>query len=399
MTKKKIVFLSLSVALMVTLLVGAVFGQATQKSNVYRYLSIFSEVFDLVRNNYVDQVASDKLMEGAFSGVTDAIDEFSYYVAPSQMAAYKNFVDVEDNGIGLIVTKRYGYAYVIAPVEGSPADEAGIGGGDFIEKIDGQPTASLAAWQIRAALDQKRPVKLHVLRGGETNREEITITPATFHPVKLEADTISGIAYIKVPYFEEGSAAQFRAALESVRQRNARKLIVDLRGNAGGSVEEAIEAADDLLTSGLITALEGRKVEPKKWQADRETAYDGELQVLTDLSSAAGSEIFAAAIRGNNRGKVIGGTTYGKAIVQRFIPLPSGGGVQMTIGHYTTPDLKAITDTGIKPDVTVDLSAQALDDPAEKGKKEKKKDDLILNKALQLFGAEPPVKAEEKKAA
>src|SRR3954466_8881421 len=116
MSKKKIVFLSISVALLLMLLGGAVFGQATQKNNVYRYLSIFTEVFDLVRNNYVEAVSSDQLMDGAFSGVTDAVDEFSYYVAPTQMAAYKNFSDVEDNGVGLIVTKRFGYGFVIAPV-------------------------------------------------------------------------------------------------------------------------------------------------------------------------------------------------------------------------------------------------------------------------------------------
>jgi carboxyl-terminal processing protease len=398
MTKKRIVFLSLSVALMILLLSGAVFGQATQKSDVYRYLSIFSEVFDLVRNNYVDQVASDQLMEGAFSGVTDAIDEFSYYVAPNQMASYKKFVDVEDNGLGVIVTKRFGYAYVVSPLDGSPAEKAGLDAGDFIEKIDGASTQSMAAWQIRSALNQQRPVKLHVLRGGETRREEITVKPDAFHPLTLESDTISGVAYVKIPYFEQGTAQQFRKALEEVRARNAKKLIVDLRGNAGGSVDEAILAADDLLTSGLITALEGRKVESKKWQADRATSYDGELQVLTDLSTAAGAEVFAAAIRGNNRGKVVGVTTYGKAIVQRFIALPSGGGVQMTIGHYTTPDLKAIGDGGVKPDVLVDLTSLALREEGDKGKEEPK-EDLILNKALQLFGAQAPAMAAAKKAA
>ena len=398
MTKKRIAFLTLSVALMLTLLAGAVFGQATQKSDVYRYLSIFSEVFDLVRSNYVDQVASDQLMDGAFSGVTDAIDEFSYYVAPNQMPAYRKFVDVEDNGIGVIVTKRFGYAYVVAPLVGSPAEKAGLDAGDFIEKIDGNSTQNMAAWQIRTALNQNRPVKLHILRGGETHREEVTVKPETFHPLEVENDTISGVAYVKIPYFEKGTAQQFRAALEAIRQRNARKLIVDLRGNAGGSVDEAIVAADELLSSGLITALEGRKVEPKKWQADRATSYDGELQVLTDLSTAAGAEVFAAAVRGNNRGKVVGVTTYGKAIVQRFIPLPSGGGVQMTIGHYTTPDLKAIGDAGVKPDVVVDLTAQALREPGDQGK-EDPKHDLILNKALQLFGAEAPAVAGQKKAA
>lgn len=390
---KRIAFILISVAVMFTLIGGAVFGQAAQKSNPYRYLSIFSEVLDLVRSNYVESVPSEQLLDGAFSGVTDAIDEFSYYVPPAQMAAYKNFTDVEDNGIGLIVSKRFGYAYVIAPVAGSPAEKAGIERGDFIEKIDGQTTAKMAVWQVRSALRQNRPVKLQILRGGETKREEITIEPAAFHPVTVTADTISGVAYIKIPYFEKGTAAQFRAALDEVRKAGTRKLIVDLRGNAGGSVEEAIFAADELLTSGLITALEGRTIQPKRWQADRATAYDGELQVLTDISSASGAEVFAAAIRGNSRGKVVGINTYGKAILQRFIALPSGGGVQMTVAHYTTPELKAITDTGIKPDVVVDLSGQAISEPGQE--KKAPKEDLILEKALELFG----VRAQESQVA
>jgi carboxyl-terminal processing protease len=395
MTKKRIAFLSLSVALMVTLLAGALFGQSPQKANVYRYLSIFHEVFDLVRSNYVDTPSSDALMEGAFSGVTDAIDEFSYYVPPAQMNAYKGFTDVEDNKLGMVVSKRFGYAYLIAPVVGSPAEKAGLERGDFIEAIDGQSTSKMAVWQIRAALQKDRPVKLQVLRGGETKRSTITVQPGSFHPVAPLNDTFGSVAYVKIPYFEEGSAAQFRAALEDARKRNIRKLIVDLRGNAGGSVEEAILAADDLLTSGLITSLEGRKIEAKRWQADRATAYDGDVHVLTDISTASGAEVFAAAIRGNNRGKVVGVTTYGKAIVQKFIQLPSGGGVQMTVARYTTPDLKAITDTGIKPDVIVDLSAQAIEEPAGTAKKDK--EDLILEKALELYGVDR--KVPEKKAA
>lgn len=394
MKKSRIVFLALSVALMLMLLAGALFGQATQKNNVYRYLSIFSEVFDLVKQNYVDQVSSDQLMDGAFSGVTDAIDEFSYYVPPQQMAAYKNYQDGDEgNGVGLVITKRFGYAYVVAPVEGSPADKAGIERGDFIEKIDGQPTQKMAIWQMRTALRNGRPVKLQVLRGGQTKREEFTIAPTSFHP-SLESSTISGVAYIKMPYFEKGTASQFHKALDDVRKRGTRKLIVDVRGNAGGDVDEAILAADDLLTSGLITSLEGRRVDAKKWQADRATMYDGDVEVLTDPSTAAGGEIFAAAIHGNGRGKTVGTTTYGKALVQKFIQLPSGGGVYMTVGHYTTPDLKPIKETGVKPDVTVDLASQSLRD--QDGKKTEPREDLILNKALTLYGAQP---APAKKAA
>lgn len=395
MSKKKIVFLSISVALLLSLLGGALFGQVSQKSNVFRYLAIFTEVFDLVRNNYVDQVPPDQLMDGAFSGVTDAVDEFSYYVPPSQMAAYKTFSDVEDNGLGLVVTKRFGYAYVIAPIAGGPAAKAGVERGDFIEKVNGQPTQRMAVWQVRNALHSGKPVQLQILRGGQTKRDNAKIDPLNYHPIAMTTQQYGAVSYIKIPYFEKGTAQQLRAALENVRKSGNRKLIIDVRGNAGGEVDEAIAAADELLTSGLITSVEGRRVEPKRWQADRATDYDGELEVLTDNSTASGAEIFAAAIHGNQRGKVVGITTYGKSVVQKLIPLPSGGAVFMTVGHYTTPEMKPIKDGGIRPDVVVDLTPQALRDPNAKGEAAKPREDLILNKALSLFNSA----VEAKKAA
>src|SRR5881227_2914582 len=286
MSKRKVIFLVLSVSVLLSLLGGALFGQAAQKNNSFRYYSIFTEVFDLVRNNYVEPVSSDQLMDGAFSGVTDAVDEFSYYVPPTQMAAYKNFTDIEDNGVGLIVTKRFGYGFVIAPVAGSPAAKAGIERGDFIEKIDGQPTQRMAVWQLRNALRANHPVHVQVLRGGQTKRDEFTIQATAFHPVALTTKQYEGVAYIKVPFFEKGTAEQFRTALENVRKSGTRKLIVDVRGNAGGDVDEAIASADALLTGGIITSLEGRKIEPRRWTADHNADYDGQVEVLTDSSTA-----------------------------------------------------------------------------------------------------------------
>ena len=384
MTKNKIAFLAVSLALLMSILGGALFGQATQKHNVYRYLSIFSEVFDLVRTNYVEEVSPEQLLDGAFSGVTDAVDEFSYYVPPAQMAAYKTFVDSDDNGTGLIVTRRFGYAFVISAVPGSPAAKVGIERGDFIEKVDGKPTTKMAIWQVKEALGAGHPVDLQVLRGGQTKRDDFKLEHARFHPLPVTTRRLGDVAIVAIPYFEKGTEAQFRAALDEIHKSGTKKLIVDLRGNAGGSIDEAIASADDLLTSGLITSLEGRKIEAKRWQADRATAYDGAVEVLTDASTAAGAEIFAAAIHGNARGKTVGLTTYGKSIVQKFIPLPSGGGVYMTVGHYTTPDLKPIKDGGVKPEVTVDMTALALRDP--NAKSQPPKEDLIMEKALELYG-------------
>src|SRR5690349_7797784 len=213
MSKKKLAFFAVSVAVVFSLIGGALFGQATQRTNVFRYLSIFTEVFDLVRNNYVEVVSSDQLMDGAFNGVTDAIDEFSYYVPTTQMAAYRTYVDTEDNGIGLVVTKRFGYAYVIAAIPGSPAAKAGIERGDFIEQVDGKPTPKMAIWQTRSLMNTGKAVQLQVLRGGQTKRDEFTIQETKYHPLALSAKQFGAVSYIKIPFFEKGTAEQLKSAL------------------------------------------------------------------------------------------------------------------------------------------------------------------------------------------
>src|ERR1019366_3634442 len=150
--------------------------------------------------------------------------------------------------VGLIVTKRFGYAYVIAAVPGSPAAKSGVERGDFIEKIDGQATPKMAVWQVRNLLRSAKPIHLAVLRGGETKRAELTLQQATFHPLPITTEQYGGVAYIKIPYFEKGTAAQLATSLETIRKAGNRKLIIDLRGNAGGDVGEAINSADELLT-------------------------------------------------------------------------------------------------------------------------------------------------------
>ncbi|HUF16643.1 MAG TPA: S41 family peptidase [Thermoanaerobaculia bacterium] len=384
MTNRKMTFLAISAAIMLTLVSAAVFGQQSPKGSLYRYLSIFTEVFSLVRSNYVDAVPSEQLVDGAFAGVTDAVDEFSYYVPPGQMAQYENYQDDDTNLVGMVMTKRYGYGYVISVLEGSAAEVAGVASGDFVESVNGQPTQKLAIWQIRSAI-QSGPGKtldLGILRGGMSKREVITVTRSKYEAKNPSVRTYGDVAYIKVPWFSEGVAAKFAEEIAKAEAAGREKLIIDLRGNAGGSVEEAIQAADALLSSGLITSLQGRRVDPQRWEADSNVSFEGQVQVLTDSSTALGGEIFAAAIHGNKRGSLTGSSTFGKGVFQKFVPLPSGGGLNVTIGHYTTPDLKPIRTEGIRPDNAVDMSSLALRDPAEPEPDE----DLILNKALEIFG-------------
>ncbi|HXI11721.1 MAG TPA: S41 family peptidase [Thermoanaerobaculia bacterium] len=387
MSKKRIAFTTASVAFMLSLVAAGLLGQSGSDSGLYKPLSIFNEAFSLVRSSYVEEESADRLIEGAFSGLTDAIDEFSYYVPPSQMAHYKKGpADSGATSLGMVVTKKFGYAYVISAVPGSAAAKGGVERGDIIEKIDGLPTQPMSIWQVRSALLLgTRPVRVTVLRGGLTKRDEFSIKRESFQPAAPDESIMGDVALIKIPWFAPGSAAQFRQSLADVRQSGKKKLIVDVRGNAGGSSEEAIAAADALLSKGLITSIVGRRAEPKSWQADRQTDFDGEVLVLTDGSTAAAGEVFAAAIRGNQRGRLVGVPTYGKSVVQKFIVLPSGGGLFMTVGHYTTPDLKPIKEQGVRPDVMVDMTSLALRDP-EKKKSDKPEEDLILRKALSLFG-------------
>jgi len=209
---------------------------------------------------------------------------------------------------------------------------------------------------VQIALPHRQKQILLKVRFAQVDRTKVTqfginlfSTGATNTFGAITTQQFGRVSYIKVPYFEKGTAAQFRAALENVRKNDSRQLIVDLRGNAGGDIDEAIAAADELLTSGLITSLEGRRLDRRQWQADRSTSYDGAVEVLQDNATAAGAEIFAAAIHGNGRGKTVGITTYGRSIVQKLVTLPSGGAVYMTVGHYTSPDLKPIKDGGVKP--------------------------------------------------
>lgn len=394
MNRKKIVFLLVSILLMATLVAGGLFGQGVAKDNVYRYLSIFTEVFSLVRSNYVEDVESDKLIAGAFDGLTSAIDEYSYYVPPAEMAEYRDYADPEKTGVGLVMSRRFGYAYVVAPLEGSPASDAGIEAGDFIERIGSVPTQDMALWQIRSALhgEPGSTVELVVLKGTMNRRSTVRIERRDFAIPVPTFKTVEGIGYIRVPFFEPSTPAALEKALRSAGQSGAAKLIIDVRGNADGHIEAAIASADLLLARGEIASVAGRRVEAKTWNADPAVAWEGELLVLADTSSSSAAEVFAAAIQENDRGRIVGTRTYGKAIQQKLVELPSGGALFVTIADYTTPDEKPIRGEGVRPEITVDLTPLAIRGEEEE---QREKPDLILEKAISILKSAE----EEKKAA
>lgn len=391
MSGKRLTFLTISVAAMVILLSAALFGQTAQKDSIFRNLSVFTEVFSLVRSSYVDEVPPAQLVDGAFAGITDAIDEYSYYISPGQMAEYRDFTSRTTNDTGIIPSRRYGFAYVVAVTEGSPAQTAGVKPGDVIDAINGEATQKMTLWQVESALRGRssRPVAISLLRGGMSKRETITVHPKAFAPAEPRVEYMGEVAYVDVPSFAPGTSAKFAAAIASVQRKGSNKLIIDVRNNADGSITEAIASADQLLDSGLITSLVGRRIEKKSWTADAASAYKGDVLVLIDSSTASSGEVFASAIHGNKRGRLVGLPTFGRSIEQKYVPLSSGGALYVTVGHYTTPQEKSILAMGIRPDVTVDMSRVAIEG-AEGAARDKK--DVILERALKLYG-EAPAKA------
>ena len=382
MSTKKAMFLLVSVVAMLTLLAAGVFGQSLQKDNVYRHLSVFTEVLSIVNGNYVEDVSSDELLDGAFTGVTQAVDEFSFYVPPADMSAFRKSVSKgELIDPGVLLSKRFGYAYVIAVRDGSPAATAGLGPGDFIEKIGGKPTEKMAAWQVEAALrgakDETRAIT--VVHGGITKREEMTIALTPRSPAQYARKDFNGTPYLKVPEFGPDTAAALESFLGDARKQAKKNVLLDVRGNGSDDVESAVKCADMFLSKGMITSVIGRRAEAKSWSADRATLFDGDILVLVDPSTAGAAEVFSSAISGNGRGRVVGLPTYGRAIIQKTVDLPSGGGLRVTIGHYSTPSLQPIKELGVKPDVTIDRALPEPDKTLES--------DPILEKALSLLEA------------
>ncbi|HSN67813.1 MAG TPA: S41 family peptidase, partial [Thermoanaerobaculia bacterium] len=224
--------------------------------------------------------------------------------------------------------------------------------------------------------------ELVILRGAMNKRETVTLTRKAFAPPRTALDTKDGVGYIRIASFDDATAGELATALGEAKKSGQRALIIDVRANAAGSIPAAIESADLLLGKGTISSLKGRRVDPRTWSADPKTAWSGELLVLADTSSAAAAEVFAAAIRDNEAGKLVGTRTYGKAIEQKLVKLESGGSLMVTIADYATPKEQKIRGEGLRPDVNVDLTPLAIRSD-EEAKKEVP--DLILQKAISIL--------------
>ncbi len=346
-------------------------------------LSIFSEVFSLTRTNYVEPTDTKTLLEGAYDGMSDALDPFSYYVPASSMAAYKAEQAAGAPSTGVVFARRGGYPFVVAPLPGSPADQAGVKGGDLIDSIDGQTMRNAPMWKIKAALEgpEGSTCEIVVFRGGDEKKLKISVPRAKFEPPAPSAKWERDVAILSIPTFTPTAAAAVRQELEEASRRSIDKIVIDLRGSIGGAVPDAVPVAALFLAKGPVATVISRKAPEMPLETTGEPVWKGRIVILVDDSTAGAAEVFAAALHDRAGSTTVGETTVGMAIVQKNVPTQEGGNLVMTVGRYVSPSGKVLGGKGFTPDERV------LVLPGEPGER-----DLILERGLELVRADVPAR-------
>ncbi|MDH3506366.1 MAG: S41 family peptidase [Gammaproteobacteria bacterium] len=356
------VVLGLTVSVGSTVLASRnVTGPLVQDRRVISELELLADVIDHVRREYVDVVDEEALIASAIRGVIAELDKHSRYLDPSeyeeiQISAAGNYA-----GVGLDITVDEGKVTVIAPIDGTPAQRAGILPGDIVVSVD---DVEIEAGNIDAAVRRMRgapgtEVTVHVHRQGEQEPLRFALTRSTIQVQTVRGRYLGdGIGYLKITCFSDTTAADLtRAAgiLETDADGALRGLVVDLRNNPGGVLDAAVAVADAFLEDGLIVRGSGRAGDAR---FERHAQPGDELEnidvvVLVNSGSASASEIVAGALKAHDRAELVGERTYGKASVQTVMPLADGRAIKLTTSRYYTASGRSINGTGIEPDVVV----------------------------------------------
>jgi carboxyl-terminal processing protease len=402
-TKLKITIITSSLAILLFTVVGSFVNvRASSNDGAYRQLSVYSEVLSRIRLEYVEEPNIAGVTDGALHGLLESLDANSSYLSPSEYKQYKSMKNEGRADIGADVSKRFGYAAVVAVVPGGPADKGGVENSDIIESIDGKSTHDMSLAEIHSILagEPGSTVSLAVVRPRRAEPQKIVVTRdvVTIPPVsdKMLADNVG---YVKVDSFPPGKSQEIAAKIRELQKQGATKLVLDLRNAAGGEESEGVATANLFLDHGTITYLQGQKYPRQAFNADpAKDITKLPVAVLVNRSTAGPAEIVAAAVLENARGDVVGDKTFGDGSVQKLIEMPDNSALILSVAKYYSPSGKAIQDAAVTPNVMI---ADAVDDdsglpdedeqpaagekPNVKDEKPKNLPDDQLNKALEVL--------------
>jgi carboxyl-terminal processing protease len=356
-------------------LLGRVFGDTT-----YGQLAVFNEVVRLVLDAYVEPVNIDRAMTGARIGLTDALDGDSAYLDADELKAYQQPPREGDAEIGVVLTRRFSFLMVAATRPGSPAAKGGIKVGDIIKTIDGRHSRSLSppAGQRLLHGEPGAVVKLTLLRAG-SDPIDVSVVRERLVPVGPERRMLAEqTGYIKVAEFSPRAADDVRGEIDALRRAGAHALILDLRGSGAGEPVDGVKVAELFLKGGSVGKLTGTRTDEQVFSADpARSAWDRPLAVLVDTGTGGAAEVVTAALLDASRGPIVGEHTFGRAGVQKVVPLAEGG-LLLTVAKYVSPKGTAVHGKGIEPTVAVDVPEREEDEVAPAG-------DPILDKALEVL--------------
>jgi carboxyl-terminal processing protease len=337
------------------------YADAQSSSETYRQLDLFGEVFNRVRADYVDEVDDEKLIEAAVNGMLQALDPHSGFLNAKNFREMQVQTRGEFGGLGIEVTMENGFVKVISPIDGTPAERAGILTNDLLTHIGGEQIQGLTLSQ---AVDKMRgPVNtdilLTVVRAGVDAPFDVTLTREVIRIASVRSRVEGNIAYLRVTTFSEQTASGLEKEVRKIKQQLGDKLagvVLDLRGNPGGLLDQAIKVSDAFLDQGEIVSTRGRQAgEAQRFNAKPGDLVDGlPLVVLINGGSASASEIVAGALQDHSRAVVLGTQSFGKGSVQTIIPIAGHGAVRLTTSLYYTPSGRSIQAKGISPDIIVE---------------------------------------------
>lgn len=396
MTKSRALFLAASLAVLVPLVAGVLWSASDRRGaddgedSLYKYLAIFSEVLGLVRNSYVDPTEVDRLLVGAMEGSTEALDAFSLYLPAAALERYRAAVDPAAPRSGLTVAKERGIAYVVAVEEGSPAAGAGFEAGDLLAEIDGRSTREMPTWELLTLVTGEAGAKrkCEVLRRGEP--KELILEIGVFATASPRLEEVEGLPMLHLARFEPGTATAVRPLLTELTGRGASKLLIDLRGLAGGAPADAYPVAA-LFAEGALGSLREQGREVREFRGESAPLWSGELAVLVDSGTLGAAELLAVALRERAGAKLVGVRTFGWAGERSLIELAGGGRLHLTTGFYSGPDGQPIS-SGLVPDLLVDELQVRF------GDRERKLRDLILERGVRYLRGEGGEAAVERAA-
>ncbi len=346
-------------------------------NDVYENLETFSDVLHLLESNYVEEIDNREVIEGAIKGMLSSLDPHSSYMEPEHYKELKIETKGSFSGIGIEITMKDGILTVVSPIEGTPAYKKGLRAQDRILKINGELTKDLGLMEAVKRLrgPQGAEVTISIHREGLNELKDVTIVRDVIPLISVKSKMIEpGYAYIRIRNFQAKTTKEFKNALEKLEKEGEgelKSLLIDIRSNPGGLLDQAVKVSDIFLDEGTIVSTKGRlEDQSMEFNAHKNgKEYEFPIVVLVNEGSASASEIVAGALQDHKRAIVLGAKTFGKGSVQTVIPMKNGAALRLTTARYYTPNGTSIQATGIMPDIVVPSISLSSDDLEKKESK------------------------------